>query len=71
MYETRLKAVSFLRYKETGYKQAPMEPMTEQAYELMIKGVTPIHNAETLEAGIGEKYCTNDSCEIDFSSIQV
>ena len=28
MYETRLKAVSFLKYEETGYKQAPYEPIT-------------------------------------------
>ena len=35
MYETRLKAVSFLRYQETGYEQAPYEPITKEQYEEM------------------------------------
>ena len=42
MYETRLKAVSFLRYEETGYEQAPYEPITKEQYEEMIKNITPI-----------------------------
>ena len=33
MYEARLKAVSFLKYQETGYKQAPYEPISEEQYE--------------------------------------
>ena len=42
MYETRLKAVSFLRYEETGYVQAPYEPITKEQYEDMVKNITPI-----------------------------
>ena len=49
MYETRLKAVSFLRYEETGYEQAPYEPITKEQYEDMIKNVTPIQRIETNE----------------------
>ena len=30
MYETRLKAVSFLKYEETGYEQAPYESITKE-----------------------------------------
>ena len=37
MYETRLKAVSFLKYQKTGYKQAPYEPITKKEYEKRIK----------------------------------
>ena len=33
MYESRLKAVSFLKYEETGYKQAPYEPITKEKYK--------------------------------------
>ena len=40
MYETRLKAVSFLRYEETGYVQAPYEPITREDYEQMSKNIT-------------------------------
>mgnify|MGYP003111486369 CR=1 FL=1 len=64
MYETRLKAVSFLRYSNTGYRQAPYEPITKEQYEEMISKVTPITKIEVSTEGSGTKFCTNDSCEI-------
>ena len=64
MYETRLKAVSFLRYKETGYKQAPYEEIDEETYHKMVKGIKPIQRIEDENGGSGTKYCTNDSCTI-------
>jgi len=64
MYETRLKAVSFLKYQETGYVQAPYESIDEEQYNEMIKGVTPIHKVETKEEASGTKFCDGDSCEI-------
>lgn len=64
MYEARLKAVSFLKYQETGYKQAPYEPITKEEYEKMIKGITPIQKIKTSEGGVGSKFCSNDTCEI-------
>jgi len=70
MYETRLKAVSFLRYKDTGYKQAPYESITEKAYNKLIKNITPIQRANVQESGAGTKLCTNDSCEIQFDKPQ-
>jgi len=64
MYEARLKAVSFLRYEETGYEQAPYEPILKEEYDEMIKGITPIQKIETNEGGVGSKFCTNDTCEL-------
>ena len=64
MYETRLKAVSFLRYKETGYKQAPYEAIDKKTYEKMIKNIKPIQRIQDEEGGSGTKFCTNDSCTI-------
>jgi ribonucleoside-triphosphate reductase len=64
MYETRLKAVSFLRYEETGYVQAPYEPITREQYEEMSKGITPVHRFNTEEGGEGTKFCDGDSCII-------
>ena len=64
MYETRLKAVSFLKLSETGYKQAPYEPITKKKYLEMSSKVVPIQRIDTDEAGIGTKFCTNDTCEI-------
>jgi len=64
MYESRLKAVSFLRYQETGYEQAPYEPITKKEYDKMTKGITPIKRIETEQQGAGTVFCDGDSCEI-------
>ena len=64
MYESRLKAVSFLRYKETGYKQAPYEPITQEEYEEMSSKITPLTSVSFEAGGAGTKFCTNDSCTI-------
>ena len=64
MYEKRLKAVSFLRYSNTGYRQAPYEPISKEKYEEMIAKVKPITKIQTSTQGAGTKFCTNDSCEI-------
>ena len=64
MYEARLKAVSFLKYQETGYKQAPYEPITKEQYEKIVKNITPIQKIESNEGGVGTKFCSNDTCEI-------
>ena len=64
MYESRLKAVSFLRYEETGYKQAPYEPIPKEKYEALISKITPVQRFVTNEGGVGSKFCSNDSCEI-------
>ena len=64
MYETRLKAVSFLKYQDTGYEQAPYEPITEAQYKKMSSKITPLQRIQTEEAGSGTKYCDGESCEI-------
>jgi hypothetical protein len=62
LYETRLKAVSFLKYEETGYEQAPYEPMTAEEFETMNALITPVTRFETNTAGEGTKFCDGDSC---------
>tara|TARA_B100000131_G_scaffold108145_1_gene104980 strand:+ start:3246 stop:5249 length:2004 start_codon:yes stop_codon:yes gene_type:complete len=64
MYETRLKAVSFLRYQETGYKQAPYEPITKEEYEDASKKIKPLTKVDINTGGVGSKFCTNDTCTI-------
>jgi hypothetical protein len=64
MYETRLKAVSFLKYEETGYEQAPYESITKEKYEEMSSKITPITKIDDDDGGSGTKFCTNDTCTI-------
>jgi hypothetical protein len=64
MYETRLKAVSFLKYHETGYVQAPYEAISEEQYNEMSSRVTPIQKVDTQEEASGTKFCDGDSCEV-------
>jgi ribonucleoside-triphosphate reductase len=64
MYETRLKAVSFLRYEETGYEQAPYESITQEVYEEMSSTIVPVVRMKHENGGSGTKFCTNDTCII-------
>jgi adenosylcobalamin-dependent ribonucleoside-triphosphate reductase len=64
MYETRLKAVSFLKYEETGYVQAPYEPITKEKYEELIKDVRTIQRFDVEQQGSGTKFCDGQYCEI-------
>ena len=64
LYETRLKAVSFLKHSETGYKQAPYEPISKKQYEEMSSTITPLERVEDADGGSGTKFCTNDTCTI-------
>ena len=66
MYETRLKAVSFLRYKDIGYKQAPYEAITKETYNKLIKNITPVQRFHVEVGGSGTKFCDGQSCEIQF-----
>ena len=63
LYETRLKAVSFLPFKNSGYVQMPYEPINVIEYELRIAAVTEM-NLTTTSAGVGEAYCDGDKCII-------
>ena len=64
LYESRLKAVSFLKYQETGYKQAPYEPITKEEYEEKMQNINPIKRIYTDTAGAGTKFCDGESCEL-------
>ena len=64
LYETRLKAVSFLKYEETGYEQAPYEAISKRKYTNMISKITPLSRTDSDEGGSGTKFCTNDTCTI-------
>jgi hypothetical protein len=63
-FDHRLKAVSFLPNKDHGYKQAPYEEITKEQYESMSKKIKPLNLKKIKTIGEGEKFCTNDVCEV-------
>ena len=63
MYETRLKAVSFLKYEKTGYEQAPYEAITKEEYEEMSSRINPFARIIS-NGGVGTKFCDGESCTI-------
>ncbi len=68
MYEGRLKAVSFLKYEETGYEQAPYEPITKEMYETLTLSVVPIQRFSNIKvSGVGTKFCDGDSCLVEWA----
>ncbi|WP_317900028.1 hypothetical protein [Aurantibacillus circumpalustris] len=60
-----LKAISFLPKLELGaYAQMPYEAITKERYTNLIKDIRPIEFKELAEDSIGEKFCSNDVCEL-------
>lgn len=67
LYESRLKAVSFLPLEDHKYVQAPYETISKEKYEEMMSSITPVTSFEEIESHeVTERFCTNDVCEIVF-----
>lgn len=69
LHEGQLKSVSFLPMNNAYYPQMPYTKITKEEYESYIGGIDKIDfdaiysGVDNLEA-VGEKYCSNDSCQI-------
>jgi adenosylcobalamin-dependent ribonucleoside-triphosphate reductase len=66
----QVKSLSFLPISEEGtaYAQAPYEPVSEEEALKMMKKIKPLDLKALYtkaDDGLGEKFCTTDSCEID------
>lgn len=60
-----LKSISFLPKLALGaYAQMPYEAITKERYVDMIKNVKQIEFHELAEDSVGEKFCSNDVCEL-------
>jgi adenosylcobalamin-dependent ribonucleoside-triphosphate reductase len=69
LYETRLKAVSFLplltdeQMKNAGYKHPPYQKITKEEYEEAISKIKQIELKNATETqGYDNKFCDGDSC---------
>lgn len=71
MYDGQLKTVSFLPQGNDVYPQQPYTQISEQEYNSYVGKLkkidwTPIYHGLVIKSidGVGEMYCTTDSCEI-------
>lgn len=65
-YNNGLKTVSFLLHSDHGFVQAPLEEITKEEYQKMIKAVKPITSIEINEDDISEDQigCKTGACPI-------
>jgi ribonucleoside-triphosphate reductase (thioredoxin) len=66
LFQYQLKAISFLpRLEQGAYAQMPYEEITKEQYEDMAGELMPLDFINLFSAeAVGEKYCSNDTCEI-------
>jgi len=66
----RYSGISLLPYSEHTYRQAPFEEITEDVYNLLMKGITYVPDfstidfSNTIDERIGEAACAGGACEI-------
>ena len=65
-YNEGLKTVSFLLHSDHGFVQAPLEEITKEEYQKMVKSVKPITSVEVNESDISEDQigCDGGHCPI-------
>lgn len=63
-FEDQLKAISFLPLLDHQYEQAPYESISKDQYKEMSKNLKLVDFSEATTIPIGEKFCSNDRCEI-------
>jgi hypothetical protein len=57
-----IKAISFLCHNDHGFKQAPWEAISKEAYDAGSKGITPIDNVA--EGSIESMECEGGACPV-------
>jgi adenosylcobalamin-dependent ribonucleoside-triphosphate reductase len=72
-FQYQLKGISFLPKMEMGaYKQMPYEEITEKEYSKMVDKLSYLSFRQVKgNEAIVDKFCNNDTCEIDFNDENV
>jgi len=63
-YKTNHKSLSFLLHSEHGFKQAPLEEITEEQYNAMVASTQIITEISTGEIGLDDAECASGACPI-------
>ena len=68
MYQSQLKAVSFLPFVENGaYAQMPYEAITKEQYETLKYSISEMDITLGEQDRAEDKFCDGEACEIDFN----
>lgn len=66
MYETRLKAVSFLPLEDHGYEQAPYQEVSKELYDEYSSYLKPVNWTEENTKEQIDQFCDSEVCLIAF-----
>ncbi len=63
-YKNGHKSLSFLLHSEHGFKQAPLEEITKEQYEELVKNTIPITTMSSIDIGLDDSECATGACPI-------
>jgi adenosylcobalamin-dependent ribonucleoside-triphosphate reductase len=63
-YKTNHKSLSFLLHSEHGFKQAPLEEITEEQYNEMVANTRTITSIDEANIGLDDAECASGACPI-------
>lgn len=63
-YKTNHKSLSFLLHSEHGFKQAPLEEITEEQYNEMVANTRTITAIDEANIGLDDAECSTGACPI-------
>jgi hypothetical protein len=63
-YKKCHKSLSFLLHSEHGFKQAPLEEISEQEYNALVAATKPITGVDEANIGLDDSECASGACPI-------
>tara|TARA_R110000822_G_scaffold69023_5_gene167868 strand:+ start:966 stop:2894 length:1929 start_codon:yes stop_codon:yes gene_type:complete len=63
-YKNNHKSLSFLLHSDHGFKQAPLEEITKEQYDLMVATTKTITSIASLNIGLSDDECETGACPI-------
>jgi ribonucleotide reductase alpha subunit len=63
-YKNGHKSLSFLLHSEHGFKQAPLEEITQEQYDALVASTVPITSIKELNIGLDDAECATGACPI-------
>jgi hypothetical protein len=63
-YKNGHKSLSFLLHSEHGFKQAPLEEITQEQYDALVASTVPITSIKELDIGLDDAECATGACPV-------